>query len=61
MEQRLHLLRFDGHLIGQAGKGRFQLAIHPVEFIGQILDLIAGSNVDRLMQFAAPDQLGRGL
>ena len=61
VKQGLHLLGFAGHLIGQACKSGFQLAIHSVEFIGQILDLIAGLNVDGLLELAAPDQLCSGL
>ena len=61
VKQGLHLLRFDGHLIGQACKGGFQLAIHSIEFVGQILELIAGLNVDGLPKLTAPDQLCRCL
>ena len=61
MKQRLHLFRFEGHLIVQACKSRLQLAIHPIEFVGQILDLIAGLNVDGLPKLTTSDQLRRGL
>ena len=61
VKQGLHLLRFNGHLIGQACKGGLQLAVHSIELVGQILKLIAGLNVDGLPKLTAPDQLCRGL
>jgi hypothetical protein len=61
VKQGLHLLCFNGHLIGQACKGGLQLAVHSIELVGQILKLIAGLNVDGLSEFTAPDQLCRSL
>ncbi len=48
VNQGFHLLCLHCHLVGQACKGRFQLAMHAIEFVGQILNFIAGSNVDGL-------------
>ena len=58
MLEVLDFLCLEGDLVCEACKGCIQLCVHPREFVGQILQFIAGVDVERAMEFAASDRPG---
>ena len=51
----LYFLRFSSTWVF-AGKGRFQLFVHAVEFDRQVFQFIARANLDGFLQFSAADE-----